>query len=116
MTAQQRLSSARVDAGARAGLGVNRLAISRTTPYSCSRRPRARNPGASAGTRGGRVCSRAMKLVRDEFEKLALEHIDMLYRIARRLTRDANRAEDLVQETYLRALRAGDEFELQAYG
>jgi RNA polymerase sigma-70 factor (ECF subfamily) len=57
-----------------------------------------------------------MKLVRDEFEKLALEHIDMLYRIARRLTRDANRAEDLVQETYLRALRAGDDFELQAYG
>ena len=29
-----------------------------------------------------------MKLVRDEFEKLALEHIDMLYRIARRLTRE----------------------------
>ena len=57
-----------------------------------------------------------MKLVRDEFEKLALEHIDMLYRIARRLTRDASRAEDLVQETYLRALRAGDDFDLQAYG
>ena len=57
-----------------------------------------------------------MKLVRDEFEKLALEHIDMLYRIARRLTRDPTRAEDLVQETYLRAFRAGDDFDLQAYG
>jgi RNA polymerase sigma-70 factor (ECF subfamily) len=57
-----------------------------------------------------------MKLVRDEFERLALEHIDMLYRVARRLTRDQTRAEDLVQETYLRALRAGDDFELQEYG
>lgn len=57
-----------------------------------------------------------MKLVRDEFEKLALEHLDMLYRIARRLTRDTSRAEDLVQETYLRALRAGDNFELKEFG
>jgi len=65
--------------------------------------------------RGGDFHER-MKLVRDEFEKLALEHIDMLYRIARRLTRDATRAEDLVQETYLRAFRAGEDFDLQAYG
>jgi RNA polymerase sigma-70 factor (ECF subfamily) len=57
-----------------------------------------------------------MKLVRDEFEKLALEHVDMLYRIARRLTRDPTRAEDLVQETYLRAFRAQEDFDLQEYG
>ena len=61
-------------------------------------------------------CICPMKLVRDEFEKLAPEHLDMLYRIARRLTRDPTRAEDLVQETYLCALRAGDDFELQEYG
>jgi RNA polymerase sigma-70 factor (ECF subfamily) len=57
-----------------------------------------------------------MKLSPAEFEKLALEQIDMLYRIARRLTRDPGRAEDLVQETYLRALRGRDKFDLQQYG
>lgn len=57
-----------------------------------------------------------MKLVRDEFERLALEHLDMLYRIARRLTRDSTRAEDLVQETYLRAFRAQGDFDLHEYG
>src|SRR5437868_4549916 len=40
----------------------------------------------------------------------------MLYRIARRLTRDPSRAEDLLQETYLRALRARDTFDLQTHG
>ena len=57
-----------------------------------------------------------MKLEREEFEKLAMEHLDMLYRIARRLTRDTASAEDLVQETFLRALRSRDSFELKEYG
>lgn len=42
--------------------------------------------------------------------------MDMLYRVARRLTRDATRAEDLVQEAYLRAFKAQDTFRLQGYG
>jgi RNA polymerase sigma-70 factor (ECF subfamily) len=57
-----------------------------------------------------------MTLDSTEFERLALEQLDMLYRIARRLTRSPERAEDLVQETYLRALRAKDGFKLESFG
>jgi RNA polymerase sigma-70 factor (ECF subfamily) len=57
-----------------------------------------------------------MKLDAKQFERLALEQIDLLYRVARRLTRDPNRAEDLVQETYLRALRSRDGFSLEEFG
>lgn len=52
----------------------------------------------------------------DAFERLALDQMDTLYRVARRLTRDPERANDLVQETYLRAFRAKDSFELKEYG
>ena len=52
----------------------------------------------------------------DEFEKLALDQMDTLYRVARRLTRDPEAASDLVQETYLRAFRARDSFELKEFG
>jgi len=57
-----------------------------------------------------------MKLDRQQFEALALEHLDLLYRVARRMTRDPHRAEDLVQETFLRAFRSADDFDLQEYG
>lgn len=57
-----------------------------------------------------------MKLSRGEFERLALEQIDMLGRVALALTRDSTRAEDLVQETYLHAIRAADRFDMQDHG
>jgi RNA polymerase sigma-70 factor (ECF subfamily) len=57
-----------------------------------------------------------MKPTRDQFEKLALEQLGTLYRVARHLTRDPGRAEDLVQETYLRALRGADGFNLEEFG
>src|SRR3954454_10554634 len=57
-----------------------------------------------------------MKIDRGQFEQLAMEHLDMLYRIARRLTRDESTAEDLVQETYLRALRSYEGVDLKEYG
>ena len=46
-----------------------------------------------------------------EFETLALEHMDALYASALRLTRSPKDAEDLVQDTYLKAFRFFDSFE-----
>ena len=43
---------------------------------------------------------------RARFEEEALTHAEQLYRIAVRLTGGRQVAEDLVQETYLRAFRA----------
>jgi RNA polymerase sigma-70 factor, ECF subfamily len=42
----------------------------------------------------------------DRFAALVLPHLDALHYAAMRLTRDASTAEDLVQETFLRAYRA----------
>jgi len=57
-----------------------------------------------------------MKVEREQFEKLALEQMDLLYRVARRLTRDPEQAADLVQETLLRALRGYQTFDLKEHG
>jgi RNA polymerase sigma-70 factor, ECF subfamily len=57
-----------------------------------------------------------MKISRAEFEKLALEQLDAVDRVARSLARNPAEADDLVQETYVRALRAADSFDLQSFG
>src|SRR6185369_7178022 len=45
------------------------------------------------------------------FADAALSHIDSLYGTALRLTRRAADAEDLVQDTYLKAFRSAHQFE-----
>src|SRR3954468_1081119 len=47
----------------------------------------------------------------DGFAQAALSHLDSLYGTALRLTRRAQDAEDLVQDTYLKAFRSAHQFE-----
>ena len=48
---------------------------------------------------------------RREFESLSLDHLDALYSAGLRLTKNERDAEDLVQDTFLRAFRFFDKFE-----
>lgn len=50
-----------------------------------------------------------------EFENLVLEHLDMLYGVALRLTRNRADAQDLTQNTVVKALRFHDKFEEGTY-
>lgn len=57
-----------------------------------------------------------MGLSFDEFRNLAIAEIDRLHRLARSLTRHAAESDDLVQETYVKAIRAWSTFSLQSHG
>jgi RNA polymerase sigma-70 factor (ECF subfamily) len=50
------------------------------------------------------------------FESMALPHLDILYRVARRLARSDHEAEDLVQETYLKAYKAFGTYQEREFG
>jgi RNA polymerase sigma-70 factor (ECF subfamily) len=63
------------------------------------RRPSGRSPGSVQDGPG------------TEFTQAALSHLDSLYGTALRLTRRAPDAEDLVQDTYLKAFRSAHQFE-----
>ena len=50
-----------------------------------------------------------------DFDELILEHLEMLYAVALRLTRNPTDAQDLTQNTVLKALRFHDRFERGTY-
>lgn len=54
--------------------------------------------------------------VEQEFERHVLCHLNLVYRVALSLSRDPHEAEDLVQDTFLRAHRAFGRFELRDHG
>jgi RNA polymerase sigma-70 factor (ECF subfamily) len=55
--------------------------------------------------------SRATLKKQREFEREALPHMDVLYNFALRTTGSADDAQDLLQETYLKAFRFWDKYE-----
>jgi RNA polymerase sigma-70 factor, ECF subfamily len=57
-----------------------------------------------------------MRLSREQFVRLALAELDAVDRVARHLARRGGESDDLVQETYARALKAADTFDLGDLG
>src|ERR1700688_4240719 len=51
------------------------------------------------------------ELAAETFEQLAMPHFDRLYNFACWLTQDRQEAEDLVQETYVKALKGFSSFQ-----
>jgi len=51
-----------------------------------------------------------------QFSELVMPHLDLVYRIACKLAGSRHEADDLVQETFLRAYRSFGQFELREYG
>ena len=62
--------------------------------------------GSACREFSGRPPARATEALRQTFEALALPHLPHLYRVAARLAGNGQDAEDLVHETYVKALAA----------
>jgi RNA polymerase sigma-70 factor (ECF subfamily) len=71
---------------------------------------RRRSP-TSSDSRTGSGSARAPDIVDDEFTREALSYVDSLFGTALRLTRRPADADDLVQDTYLKAFRSASQFQ-----
>jgi RNA polymerase sigma-70 factor (ECF subfamily) len=63
------------------------------------------------GSRGSAVAEETVEQRRARFERDALPYLDQLYAAAMRMTRNPSDAEDLVQETYVKAFAAFHQFQ-----
>lgn len=73
-------------------------------------------PENDAGSAREAEKQREQFATKQRFELVALPHLDAVYRMARVLVSGEAEADDLVQETFVRAFRAFDRFELREYG
>lgn len=89
---------------------VNEAAI-RDTIRCADADPRNKQPGGADFPGGGLRPARFAVSREERFESEALPHMRSLYGTAFRMTRSQADAEDLVQETFLRALRSFDRFQ-----
>ncbi|KAB1072495.1 sigma-70 family RNA polymerase sigma factor [Methylobacterium planeticum] len=95
-------------AAARAHLAVPRCVL----VVAASVRTEPLSPAAGAGRRRdpGSLSAPAPSHAGTAFHDVVLPHLDAAYNLARFLTRDADAADDIVQEAFLRAFRAFDGF------
>lgn len=56
-------------------------------------------------------CTQELETRKSEFEKLALQCLDLLYDTAFRMTKNTENAQALIQDTYIRAYKAFDKIE-----
>ncbi|MBN2410102.1 sigma-70 family RNA polymerase sigma factor [candidate division KSB1 bacterium] len=59
----------------------------------------------------GKIHKPLSREMREKFEKVSLQYMELLYSSALRLTKNSAEAEDLVQDTYMRAYRFFDKFQ-----
>ena len=79
--------------------------------------PRARRPRVSAPVAKsdeGQLVERSQAGDRLAFEELVRRHADRLYAVVLRFVADADEAEEVTQETFLRAWRSIEKFELRS--
>ena len=85
-----------------------KLAVLMASWKANDRRPAAADVPPAAATGGAAAAGRQGDGRGTGFQDLFIPHLDAAYNLARYLSRDADAAQDIVQEAYLRAFRAFD--------